>query len=386
MPGWSLVPFVGRGNLPGLLERAGKNGTGKGGLSTMMDKQREAFREEAGELLSDLEEALLELEENPENTEVIARVFRAMHTIKGSGAMFGFDQIAAFTHEVETVFDQVRNGHLAVTKELVDLSLAARDHIKILLESGEELDPEVRSAGEQLASAFRHLLPGAEADSGAGEPESPTESAADFPPAAEITYRLRLHLPQDIVLRGTRPDALLDELSELGSPRIVAQTEPIPHLADLTPEHCHTFWDIILTTDRGLDAIRDVFIFIEDEIELKIDVIDDGGNLDSENDYKRLGEILVERGDLSPDDLTEVLSSQKPIGELLVASKGLPRGKVAAALEEQAVVRASGCRRINSIFWSIWSANWLPSKPVSARPQPFATTRICSPLPKRSNG
>jgi two-component system chemotaxis sensor kinase CheA len=67
------------------------------------DAHREAYLEEAREHLLQLEEALLELEEAPEDMELIGRVFRSMHTIKGSGAMFGFDNIAEFTHEVETV-------------------------------------------------------------------------------------------------------------------------------------------------------------------------------------------------------------------------------------------------------------------------------------------
>ncbi len=75
----------------------------------MIDKHREAFREEAYELLSDLEGSLLELEESPDDAELIGKVFRVMHTIKGSGAMFGFDDIAAFTHEIENVYDRVRN-------------------------------------------------------------------------------------------------------------------------------------------------------------------------------------------------------------------------------------------------------------------------------------
>ena len=62
---------------------------------------------------------------------MIGRVFRALHTIKGSGAMFGFDQMAAFTHDVENAFDLVRGGRLAVTPELIGITLAARDHIRV---------------------------------------------------------------------------------------------------------------------------------------------------------------------------------------------------------------------------------------------------------------
>ncbi len=77
-----------------------------------MESQKEAYRAEAYELLAELETSLLALEESPEDMELIGRVFRALHTIKGSGAMFGFDDIATFTHDVETVFDLVRNEKL----------------------------------------------------------------------------------------------------------------------------------------------------------------------------------------------------------------------------------------------------------------------------------
>ncbi|MEN6474523.1 MAG: Hpt domain-containing protein, partial [Syntrophaceae bacterium] len=73
-----------------------------------MEIQKDAYREEAHELLAVLEDALLELEQRPEDMEIISRVFRAMHTLKGSGAMFGFDDIAGFTHTIETVYDLVR--------------------------------------------------------------------------------------------------------------------------------------------------------------------------------------------------------------------------------------------------------------------------------------
>lgn len=311
----------------------------------MLDTQSEAFREEAAELLGDLETALLDLEENPEDGEIIAQVFRAMHTIKGSGAMFGFDAVAAFTHEVETVFDLVRNGRIAVGKELVTLSLAARDHINTLLDSGDQPAADTLAAGERLTAAFRQLQPAVAEDAAQPVSQAPPAALDEAEAALDVTYRIRLRLPEDIVLRGTRPDALLEELSELGPCRTVAQTEPIPLLSELTAEHCYTFWDIILTTNQGLDAIRDVFIFIEDDIDLKIDIIDDGGQLESEQGYKRLGEILVERGDLSAADLAEVLATQKPLGELLVASKGVHPDKVTAALQEQEAVRQARQKR-----------------------------------------
>ena len=79
-----------------------------------VDQFKQSFREEAREILVDLESALLELNDNRGDMELVGRIFRALHTIKGSGAMFGFEDLAAFTHNLETAFDEVRNGRLAV--------------------------------------------------------------------------------------------------------------------------------------------------------------------------------------------------------------------------------------------------------------------------------
>jgi len=65
----------------------------------------------------DLESALLELNENRGDQELVGRVFRALHTIKGSGSMFGFEDLATFTHNLENAFDEVRNGRLQVGSE-----------------------------------------------------------------------------------------------------------------------------------------------------------------------------------------------------------------------------------------------------------------------------
>ena len=89
-----------------------------------------------GRFLAELESALLELNENRGDTELVGRIFRGLHTIKGSGAMFGFERLAAFTHDLETAFDEVRNGRLEISSELIDLTLAALDQIRAMLEEG----------------------------------------------------------------------------------------------------------------------------------------------------------------------------------------------------------------------------------------------------------
>ena len=95
----------------------------------------ETFRQEARELLDQLEAGLLDLEQDPSNNDLINSTFRALHTIKGSGAMFGFTAVAEFVHEFETAFDRVRKGQSAANKALIGVALDAKDHIHLLIEN-----------------------------------------------------------------------------------------------------------------------------------------------------------------------------------------------------------------------------------------------------------
>jgi two-component system chemotaxis sensor kinase CheA len=303
----------------------------------MQDLPQQAFKEEAYELLSELEDSLLELEEQPDDMDLVGKVFRAMHTIKGSGAMFGFSAIAEFTHEVETVFDLVRNGEISVTKHLVDLSLQARDHILSLLNE-EEISTD---NGQTLMAQFKAL---AEANSTPAipdvTPESPTTTEENIPPASTLkTYRITIKPNPDMLHNGTIVTNLLDELLQLGTCRLVAHKAKIPPLDQIDPENCYVSWDAILTSDCGEDAIRDVFIFVEDECELNITVVDTGSDSDEDQTIKRVGDILVERGDISQADIDKVLEKSKRIGEMLVEANLISRDQVESALVEQQEVR-----------------------------------------------
>jgi two-component system chemotaxis sensor kinase CheA len=311
----------------------------------MTQNPRITYKEEAAELLAELESSLLELEETPEDTEIIGRVFRCLHTIKGSGAMFGFDDIAAFTHEVETTFDLIREGKIAVTGELVGITLSACDHIRSLLESSDGGAAPDKKHGNTLIASLRKLT-GNTADS---PPEAASEhtdesgqGASDNAEATETSYRIRFRPDRSLLTTGFNPILLLNELRELGPCKVVAQTNEIPPLEEIDPEECYTYWDVILTTNRGINAIRDLFIFIEDVCTISVDVIDDGEDADEEapvevrvSNHKKLGEILVEKGDLKPEDISGALSAQKPIGQLLMEAGAVDPGLIESACAEQ---------------------------------------------------
>ncbi|MDA8086231.1 MAG: chemotaxis protein CheA [Nitrospiraceae bacterium] len=307
-------------------------------MSDPAERHREVFREEAYELLSELEGSLLELEKDPENEDLVGRIFRAMHTIKGSGAMFGFTSIVSFTHDLETIFDHVRNKKMQVTTELVGLTLDARDILREMLDSPEGA-PTGKEAGE-ITARLRGLLPDAlrswtEDGHVGGRQDTAAPSGDAGKPA---TYRIRFRPGRDIFRNGTNPSFLLNELRALGDCISIAQIDSVPALDEADPEACYFYWDLILTTSRGLNAIRDVFIFVEDTSGINIELIDEG-DLQKTDGYKRIGEILLEKGDITSEELKKALSLQRHLGDLLVENGVVPPGKVLSALEEQKHVR-----------------------------------------------
>lgn len=295
-----------------------------------MSSLNDTFKEESIELLQELEDALLALEEAPQDTAQVDRVFRALHTLKGSGGLVGFDDVSEFCHEAEAVFELVRSGERAVDSDLVSLTLAAQDHLKgmILAAFGGLAVDDERTA--ELVAAFQALLPLATL---AAAP------VAGQPPAASgeglLTFRVRFRPAPGLFMQGIQPQLLLKELARLGDAVVVAQPDAIPDLAEINPELCYFYWDVLLTTTEDEDAIRDVFIFVEDDCELKIDLVDDSGLIDEAEDYKRLGEILVDRGDLPAAELEKYLKEKRRLGEALVEAGAVDGGKVQSALVEQ---------------------------------------------------
>lgn len=316
----------------------------EGCAENMMSSLREAFKDEAYELIAELESALLELEKAPDNGELIGRVFRAMHTIKGSGAACGLNDVAAFTHEIETFFEMVRKGKISVTKEIIDLTLKARDQIKAMLDQYYKGGSADALIAQEIATSFKDLLPSTgerhtAISHSSRRLQNEKTSSSQVEPRKSATYRIRFRPAQDILTRGVNPISLLDELRRLGKCKVVAQTDSVPDLEDFNPELCYTYWDAILTTHQGLDAIKDTFIFVKDSSELKIDLIDDDGRLDDEKSYKKLSDILVERGDVKPEEIKLALTQQRRIGEILVDAGVVDKSKVESALAEQEHLR-----------------------------------------------
>lgn len=228
---------------------------------TEVDNSIEVFREEAAELVQSLERGLLDLEGDTENRDLIDAIFRDLHTIKGSGAMFGFVDLARFVHDFETAFDRLRQGEVQTSPALIAVALRACDHISLLLS-----DPDIARAGstdllEDLARALTTPFPAA--------PDAGSKRG----------ILVRFYLPKDALRSGCHPNLLLEELCALhegempATPRILA--DRVPGLKDFDPLDCALGWEVSLEGDISEAAVGDVFLFMIDDMELSITAFGD---------------------------------------------------------------------------------------------------------------
>ena len=230
----------------------------------------ETFRQEARELLEQLEAGLLDLEQDPANADLINSTFRALHTIKGSGAMFGFTAVAEFVHEFETAFDQVRKGQTKANAALIGVALDAKDHIHQLIESpGAEI-----GGGDAILASLRAIIAGDTSPqvSAPAKPKPPAkvDKATPAPAADKSIWRLEFYLPSDALIYGTSPVLLLQELAEIGPSTVTALTDRIPDLATLDPEVPNIGWRVDIEAEDPTAAIDDVFLFLRDNMELSL--------------------------------------------------------------------------------------------------------------------
>ncbi len=134
------------------------------------DDMREIFEEflvEADEILEELQNDLVELEQNPEDKDLLNKIFRGMHTLKGGAGFLGLTSIVELAHRVEDIFNKLRNDELKVTPELMDIVFAAVDKlveaINMLKEKEEIPDLEdVKDLLEKLDAVKEGRLPGQE--------------------------------------------------------------------------------------------------------------------------------------------------------------------------------------------------------------------------------
>lgn len=228
------------------------------------------FLEEADELLHRMEESLLGLEGAPDSRTRIDEIFRAAHTIKGTAGVFGFDQVVAFTHDVESVLERMRAGELQAGADCIGLLLRSKDHIGMLVNCvGEGVSPSeaALATGSELTAGLRSVLAG-----GAALPalvQAPADPSGAGSRTAERWF-VGVRFGEGVLRGGMDPLSFLRFLLTQGEASAVRLRDTLPAWQDFDPEGCHLGFDIVLRSDVTQSDIEGAFEFVRDECVLQV--------------------------------------------------------------------------------------------------------------------
>jgi len=236
-----------------------------------MEDLKKVYIEEAGDLILRMEQSLLELEKTPNESSLIADIFRSMHTLKGNSGMFGLQVVADFVHNLETLYDKVRTNEMKLSKEVVDCTFSTIDHLKRLIYDSELAKAENKKNHTDLTARILKIL----------ELEAGTETeevVSDYtePVSQNSTFHIYFNPDKNAFDDGTNPLFLIDELASLGKTKVFVHIKPAKSIDDFDPEKCYTFWDVLLVTNQGENSIRDIFLFVEDTAEIEINLVHQG--------------------------------------------------------------------------------------------------------------
>ena len=229
------------------------------------------FFEESAEGLEVMETGLLSLDFGAADLDTINDIFRAAHSIKGGAGTFGFMGVSAFTHGVETIMDQMRDGKRDVTEENVQLLLESVDCIGNMLECIKNDEPDNEEQRKPLEDRISTLLGGTEQSTTNSSSEITQELDSESLSVSETKSWLISFSPNvDILRTGNDPIFLFKELQSLGELSIKANQTGIPEFDDLDPEELHLRWELQLFSASTADQIKDVFTWVIGQCELDI--------------------------------------------------------------------------------------------------------------------
>ena len=236
-------------------------------MSIDMAQFHQVFFEESFEGLDVMESGLLNMDPGAADPEEINSIFRAAHSIKGGGGTFGFSHISDFTHVMETLLDEMRDGRRPVTSDALNVLLRSVDVLReMLAATSEGADHDVEQANLQQQE-LEKILSG---EAGAS-PVGKTESTAS---AETMGQSLGWHIvfrPLPHMLRtGNDSLRIIRELEELGDLQVEGDVSALPSIDEFEPEDSYLSWNLHLHGDISREAIDDIFDWVEDDCELAV--------------------------------------------------------------------------------------------------------------------
>jgi two-component system chemotaxis sensor kinase CheA len=323
-----------------------------------MDAIQQAFVVESRELLQMMEDNLLQMESNGGDAETINAIFRAAHTIKGGAGVIECKFIVEFTHVLENVLDEMRDGKITADRDLIEVLLACSDQLDALVgcvENETEPGDDVNKASASLREKLQHYLgkpPAATKDVVLSEQKVHASGGGEM---ETDNWHLSLRFGHDVLRKGMDPASFLRYLMELGQIiSLVTLPDAMPDADEMDPESCYLGFEISYKTDAEKSRIESVFDFVRDDCIIHIwpphsKLADFVSAIETlPEDTMRLGEILIKCGALTQKELDQALntqsdrkdteSPQSKIGDVLINQGAVTTEVVEAAAVKQGKV------------------------------------------------
>jgi two-component system chemotaxis sensor kinase CheA len=233
------------------------------------------FFQESREGLDVMESGLLSLGATA-NSENINTIFRAAHSIKGGSATFGFAEVAAFTHGVETLLDEMRNGVRPITAEAVQTLLQACDCLREMIAATEAEQPLDQGRIASLNSDITHILGERPIEAPAPALEARNEAAVRAAENEPTGWRIVFEPVADLLRLRNEPTRMFAELNRLGSFVAHADVSRLPAFDALDPETCYLSWNIEMTGPIPRPKLDEVFDWVDSRCRLEF--ISSGGS------------------------------------------------------------------------------------------------------------
>lgn len=228
----------------------------------MMETFRLTYLEESFEGLDLMETGLLNLPPGEPDNEKINEIFRAAHSIKGGSGTFGFTEIAGFTHVLETLLDEMRDGRREVTQPSIDTMLAAVDILRDMLSKLQNHQPIDEARASAVQAQLEAIL-GVEPSLSNAAPAA-GEQPVDTFDAGDGIWKIKVVPDKELIQTGNEPIRIFRELETLGSLYVQVNDDELPDIDEANPEDLYLSWDLELTGQTiTLEEVKEVFEWID---------------------------------------------------------------------------------------------------------------------------
>lgn len=244
-------------------------------MSIDLSEFHDIFFEECFEGLEVMESGLLTLD-NGTDIDEINSIFRAAHSIKGGSASFGFPDISTFTHVMETLLDEMRDGRREVSRPIVDLLLESVDILNAMVtaaRNGEDSDQERTAIVHKKLDAMlaSSCDPGIDSKSKLPEETAIEESGPETKTeATNPGWKINFRPFPEMMKSGNDPARIFRELQSLAELDIEIDISELPDFEVMVTDSCYLNWTLHLYGDVGKDEVEELFSWVEDESELVI--------------------------------------------------------------------------------------------------------------------